>query len=370
MFQKLPNNNPNSRYQPSILKMSGPSTKPLGRPPPAKGRIKIQGSVPITEPSLAEAAGISNEVEKLKSDLLDTQTGYEALWEQIDLFGEKLANPSTTQKTMLEGGLKILFQSIKHQHKVNNALLTNQMSLFNRMDDIETRMETNFAKVNATAAKQAVWEPVTYASVTATAEDGTAGASSRPAEVRTQLRVVNVNKLQKKQDKESERCSREVVMDVKKLAGLTETIETLEPDEIVDAINDKLREIDPKIDIDKDVFAADLIEGHPEKPYLIKFHKKDAAKRLLDAARASKVEFKQLRPSRTRAERDRYRKEKEAKDKSDGEKKDKKKPTRLYLGKKPESNNGNAQESPSPSDEDFFDAAPDAMGIGTEEATT
>ena len=138
--------------------------------------------------------------------------------------------------------------------------------------------------------------------------------------------IVDVNELQRKQDQESEKCSKEVVMDVKELVDLgwdpdlfgEADFQELDAGGEIRAIGGMLTCIDQEMNIEHDLLSANVIEGHKEKPYLIKLKSKQAASRLLAAARASKVEFKSLRPSLTRMEREKYRLERERRQKEGG----------------------------------------------------
>ena len=276
-----------------------------------------------------------NDLEKLKVDAVSLSASYTNLRTMITELEENVIDkPNVVQKNMNEGGWKILFRFIEHQHQANTAILDNQRRLFERVIECENKIDTKLDKVNQTAARQAICHPLTYANATASTTDGQPEAQTpaRRSEVIPKVTVVNVNDIQKRQDKESERCSREVVMDVRKLTELGDDTDTLGEEDLMEEITDHLKRIDPRIDIQKDLFAVDPIDGHKDKPFLIKFQSKEAAGRLLEAARDKNIPFRQLRPSRTRAERDKFRQEREAREKAELENK-KKKSNRMYFNK-------------------------------------
>ena len=200
-------------------------------------------------------------------------------------------------------GWKMLMLFIRQQSDATTNILINQAHLFERVERLETSVGEQLKEINTTASKQVLpIQAPTYASIAG----GEKPNETQPITRNRLHHVVDVNELQRKQDQEGEKCSKEVVMDVKAFTKGDE-LEGVDASEITSVIGEILTGLDKDMNIEQDLHSANVIEGHKEKPYLIKFKSKQAATRLLAAAKKSSVPFKQLRPSRTRVEREKLR---------------------------------------------------------------
>ena len=212
-----------------------------------------------------------------------------------------------TQKEVMYDGWRVMMKFVTHQMRVNEANIRSQIALTERVDDLEKRLTHEIKEVKGLASKQAVISPTSYASIL------TSGASNnvntdQPAPQPTQPHYSMVDKqaIIRKQTKEAEKCSRQVVMDVVKLAGLEDPGAHTEG-EMTKIVITSLRSIDKEIDVEKDLKEFRPIEKHAEKPYLVEFTDSRAVNRLLEAAKKAKVKYRLLRPSRTREQREALR---------------------------------------------------------------
>ena len=263
-------------------------TKPTGKP---KGRK------------------FENDLEELKKSLTETTSVIHEMDPIIDSMIHDLGLPETKggkpQKSVFYEGWTIMMKYMKHRMRMDEVHIRSQIALTHRVDHLEKRLTAEINEVRDMASKQAVINPSSYASVLASSTANNAGAEPAPA-TQPHYTVVDKRVIQKKQTKEAEKCSRQVVMDVCKLADIEDPTARTQ-DELTKVIITSLQSIDKEIDIEKDLREFRPMDKHAEKPYLIEFNNSNAVDRLLEAAKKIKVGYKHLRPSRTREQRETLR---------------------------------------------------------------
>ena len=116
-------------------------------------------------------------------------------------------------------------------------------------------------------------------------------------------------------------CSRQVIIDLKALADPEHITRAMSDDykgppeykyNIGDLLVDTLNEYDADIQI-KDLKSARVMSNHVEKTYMVEFFDKAICDRFLAATSAAKVNFKEIRPSRTKKQREDLKKARELK---------------------------------------------------------
>ena len=157
-------------------------------------------------------------------------------------------------------GWKMLMMFVRQQSDATTNILINQAHLFERVERLETSVGEQLKEINTTASKQVLpIQAPTYASIAG----GEKPNETQPI-TRTRFHhVVDVNELQRKQDQEGEKCSKEVVMDVKAFTNGDE-LDRVDASEIANVIGGILTGLDKDMDIEQDLHSANVIEGHKE----------------------------------------------------------------------------------------------------------
>ena len=233
--------------------------------------------------------------------------------EKISNTMEQVSTGKFTAEKVRDVCWPTMFEYAHNSLLVQAEVMSNMKDIMTMLVDVNQRLENQDRKmskelkdIKKAASEQAV---PSYATVTKLS------VNSQPNSINPdsahQYTLLNKIDIQRKREKEADRCSKEVVLNVKRMSGtdLANSNEIEKKSTVIQC----LQKANPDITADK-VKSYRPIEKHHDRALIVEFFHRKEVDDLLRKANEAKIEYKDLRPSRTRGQLEEIRAKKEQRD--------------------------------------------------------